>query len=132
VVGIMFVVLGQIEAISALAPARRVGTLLSAPLLARVVPVVALKLLPPPPFVQSGLAFHARAADARMIALAAIAATAFAMASGGLTPALVALAAGAAAVYLITRPLGGLTGDVCGAAVEITTVVYLATAAATA
>ena len=42
------------------------------------------------------------------------------------------MAAGAAAAYGISRPLGGLTGDVCGATVEIATLAYLATAAAVA
>jgi len=131
VVGVMFVVLGQIEAVSALAatPTHRVGALLCAPLIARVVPAAALKLLPPPAYVHEGLAYHARRADGRVIAIAGAAAVAFALVAGEFAPTLVALAAGAMVVYAVTRPLGGLTGDVCGAAVEITSLVYLATAA---
>jgi cobalamin synthase len=38
-------------------------------------------------------------------------------------------AIGAAALWLVAQPLGGLTGDGCGAAIELTATAYLVAAA---
>ncbi|HJZ84997.1 MAG TPA: adenosylcobinamide-GDP ribazoletransferase [Polyangia bacterium] len=130
-IGVVLVLLAQVEAISALAPARRVSTLLCAPILARVVPTAALKLFAAPPYLFKGLAHHARQADVRAVAVAATAALVFTLALGPLVPGLCALAIGFAALYSITRPLGGLTGDVCGAALELTSTAYMVVAALT-
>ncbi len=43
--------------------------------------------------------------------------------------ALVGMLVGWITLYLISRPLGGITGDICGAALEITQTAYLVAAA---
>jgi adenosylcobinamide-GDP ribazoletransferase len=129
VIGVVLVVLAQVEAIAAISPAKRPGILWIAPLVARVIPVAGLKLIEAPKFVTSGLAFEARRADGRLIAAAALGGAALAFALGPIWPAFMGLLVGWIALYLITRPLGGITGDVCGAALELTQTAYLVAAA---
>jgi adenosylcobinamide-GDP ribazoletransferase len=129
VIGVVLIVVAQIEAIAAIAPTRRPGLLWIAPLVARVIPIAGLKLIEPPRFVSSGLAFEARRASERHIAAAALGGAALAFGLGPIWPALVGMLIGWMTLFLITRPLGGITGDSCGAALEITQTAYLVAAA---
>jgi adenosylcobinamide-GDP ribazoletransferase len=129
VIGVVLVVLAQVEAIAAIAPARRPGLLWIAPLVARVIPTAGLKMIAPPPFVKSGLAFEARQANATLVGISVLGGAALAFALGPIFPALVALLVGWIVLFLITRPIGGITGDVCGAALELTQTAYLVAAA---
>ena len=129
VLGVVLVLLVQVEAIALLAPGHRARVLAVAPLLGRVIPTAGLLLLDPPPYVTSGLAYEARKAEPRFAGAAAIVGAAVAIAVGSALPALVGLVVGGGALFAMTRPLGGLTGDLCGAAIEIGVSAYLVAAA---
>jgi adenosylcobinamide-GDP ribazoletransferase len=77
-----------------------------------------------------GKAFHGTAGAREIAVAAALAAAAVApSAPASLAPAAVALAAAGALAWRVRRRLGGLTGDVYGAAIEIAEAAYLAAAA---
>jgi adenosylcobinamide-GDP ribazoletransferase len=125
VIGVVLVLLTQIEAIAALAPAQRAVALWVAPVVARVVPATGLLLFRSPPFVDSGLAVEARRASPLAVGFATTAAVVLALWLGPAAPTLIALPLGLGALGLFTLPVGGITGDMCGAAVELTATAYL-------
>jgi adenosylcobinamide-GDP ribazoletransferase len=128
VIGVVLVLLLQVEAAATVLARGRADAILCAPLVARVVPLAALKLLPAPAHVTGGLGFHARTADWRLVAGACALAILAALLLGPAVAALSAIGVGLLAAFAIARPLGGVTGDVCGAAIELASAAYLVAA----
>jgi adenosylcobinamide-GDP ribazoletransferase len=104
--------------------------LVAAPAVARFAVVPLVVLFPYARAEGLGKAFHG-AAGAREIAVAAVLAAAAIAPSlpASVLPTAAALAAAGALAVAVHRRLGGLTGDVYGAAIEVAEVVYLAAAA---
>ena len=131
-IGLILFLMLEIVALSELAPAARAGALLAAPVIARATPAVLARLFRSARPDGQGAAFHAgvRApAIALGLAVALVAAT---LALGALG--LVAVAAGLLAAIglagFVARRLGGITGDVLGAGVEMSELAALLTVAA--
>jgi len=122
VIAIVLVLGAKVAAVASLPPELRWRSLILAPTLGRLAPLVLAGCCPPARAAGAGHAF-ALAIGPRALAVAAtvtvLAALLLTGPWGVVLVALVALATGAFAVYLRAR-LGGLTGDCLGALVELT------------
>lgn len=119
-VGLILFLLLEIAAVAELPPGPRWRALLAAPALGRAAPVLLGWLLPPARVEGQGLAFG-RALRGPSVGLAVAIAGLASLALLGLTGLVAAAAALGAALAVgrfVARRLGGITGDVLGAAVE--------------
>jgi adenosylcobinamide-GDP ribazoletransferase len=127
---LVLALLAKAAAIAELLARGHLWPLVAAPAVARFAVVPLVVLFPYARAEGLGKAFHG-SAGGREIAVAAVLAAAAIAPSvpAALAPAALALAAAGAVAVTMWRRLGGLTGDVYGAAIEIAEVVYLAVAA---
>jgi adenosylcobinamide-GDP ribazoletransferase len=121
-----FLLIAKVAALAQVAERRDLLTLLAFPTIARWLAAVLVVLFPYARTEGIGRAFNGEAGRVQVVAATVIAMVAV----GVLGPALILPALGAAAVVLgfafwLRRRLGGLTGDVYGAAIELGEVVML-------
>ena len=131
-VGLILFLMLEIVALAELARPARGSALFAAPVIARATPAVLAALFAPARADGQGAAFHAGVRPWAIAAGLATAVAAAIFALGGLGVAAVAgalVAAVALAAFLAGR-LGGVTGDVHGAAVELSELVVLLTVSA--
>jgi adenosylcobinamide-GDP ribazoletransferase len=119
--GLVLVLVLEVAALAAVAPPERWRVLLAAPAIGRVMPAVLARLFAAARRDGQGAAFIAEVGPlgASLAVLAALAASVVALGAPGLVAMLLALAAVIAAAAFLAQRLGGLTGDVLGAGVEI-------------
>jgi adenosylcobinamide-GDP ribazoletransferase len=120
-IGLILFLMLELVAVAESGPAVRWRALLVAPVVGRAAPPLLARLFPAARPDGQGAAF-ARGVGLPGALLAAALATAAAVAvlgAGGLVVALVGLGAAAAAARLVAGRLGGVTGDVLGAGVEV-------------
>jgi adenosylcobinamide-GDP ribazoletransferase len=120
-VGLILFLMLELVALSELSPAGRRHALLVTPAIARAAPPLLARLWPAARETGQGMAFVAgvgRPGALLALAVAMLAALGV-LGVAGLVAAAAGLAAAVAAAGFFTRRLGGLTGDVLGAAVEI-------------
>ena len=130
--GLALVLLIDVGALAELADDRRWGALVAAPTVARVSPLILARVYPPARQEGQGATFQA-AVSGRSTLLAMGVALVASIGALGWAGVLAALAGWAAALlvgWLLTTRLGGVTGDVLGAAVEIAELAVLLVAAA--
>jgi adenosylcobinamide-GDP ribazoletransferase len=124
---LLFVVLLKVTALHAvLAGGHAAAVLLAFPALARFVAGLVIVLFPYARTHGLGIAFHAHARRSDVVLAGAIAAIVVLVA--GRAAVLAALVATALALLFVRRVaarLGGVTGDVCGAAIELAEVIFL-------
>jgi adenosylcobinamide-GDP ribazoletransferase len=131
-IGLILFLLLEIVALSELAPAVRGRALFAAPVIARATPALLSRLFRPARPDGQGAAFHAsvsRSSTAIGVAVA-LAASLLALGALGLGAMVVSLLAALALAGLLARLLGGVTGDVLGAAVEVSELTVLLTVSA--
>jgi adenosylcobinamide-GDP ribazoletransferase len=125
---VLFLVL-EVAAVAAVAPPERWRVLLAAPAIGRVVPAVLARLFGAARHDGQGAAFIAGVGPvgASIAVVAALGASFVALGPAGVAAMLLALMAVIAAGAFLARRLGGLTGDVLGAGVEVAELVVLLT-----
>ena len=131
-IGLIFFLLLEIVALSELPPAVRARTLLAAPVIARATPALLSRLFRPARPDGQGAAFHASVARSSTVIGVAVALAVALLSLGalGLVVIAVGLLAALAVAGLLARLLGGVTGDVLGAAVEVSELTVLLTVSA--
>lgn len=120
-VGLILFLMLEIVAVAELPPAQRWRVLLAAPAIARAAPPLLARLLRPADGHGQGAAFSAGVGPASAL-LAVVIALLVALGSlgvMGVAAAAVGLAAAAAVARFVAGRIGGVTGDVFGAAVEV-------------
>ena len=129
VIGLILFLLLEVAAVAELSPAARWRTLVAAPALARALPPLVAWVFPPASPVGQGATF--RAGLGRMGVLGALGlgvAIAIALLGGaGLLASALVAALAMALGWFFMRRLGGVTGDVLGATIEIAELVILLT-----
>lgn len=132
VAGLVFVLVLGLLAIAELPPAVRSGTLVAAPAVARVAPGLLGRLYPTARSEGMGAAFQACLDPGRVVAAAAVGVgvAIVALGAAGVAAAAAALVVAAGVGRFMTKRLGGITGDVHGAAVEAAELVVLLTVVA--
>lgn len=131
-IGLILVLLLEVVALSEIGPRRRWRLLLAAPVVARALPVAIARLFPPARPGGQGARFAAAVRPAAVplaLAVAAVTAAASLGAMGLVAFGLAALASLTAA-RLVAFRLGGVTGDVLGASVEVAELTMLVWGAA--
>jgi adenosylcobinamide-GDP ribazoletransferase len=131
-VGLVLVLLLDVAALADIPEDRRWRVLVVAPTVARATPLVLARAFPPARHDGQGAAFQAsvgRAAPLLGVALAALVSVAM-LGWAGLVAIVSGILAALAVGALLTGRLGGITGDVLGAAVEIAELSVLLTGAA--
>ncbi|MBI1962853.1 MAG: adenosylcobinamide-GDP ribazoletransferase [Candidatus Rokubacteria bacterium] len=130
--GLILFLLLEIAAVAELAPGARWRALLAVPAVARATPALLARLFPPARAAGHGAAFRAGVgAGAAPVALAVgLAAAATALGALGLAVVAVATLAALALARFLTARLGGITGDVFGAAIETAELAGLLTVSA--
>jgi cobalamin synthase len=126
------VLLGQLAAIAELPATLRPAALIVAPAVARAAPGLLGRLFPPARSEGLGATFGAGLGRGGALAGVglAVGTAALVLGSGGVVAAGVALALALALGAFMTGRLGGVTGDVHGAGVEVAELAVLATVAA--
>jgi adenosylcobinamide-GDP ribazoletransferase len=131
-IGLILFLMLKIVALAELVPPIRGSALFAAPVIARVTPAVLAALFRPARADGHGAAFHAGvrpSAVAVGLAAAVVAAT-FALGGLGVVTVAVGLVAAVALGGFVAGRLGGVTGDVLGAAVEVSELAVLLTVSA--
>jgi adenosylcobinamide-GDP ribazoletransferase len=126
-VGLILFLMLELVALSELAPEARWRVLLVAPAIARAGPPLLARLWPAARETGQGAAFVGgvgRAGTLLALAVATLAGLSV-LGAAGLVAAVAGLTAAVAAARFLTGRLGGLTGDVLGASVEIAELVAL-------
>jgi adenosylcobinamide-GDP ribazoletransferase len=131
-VGLILFLMLEIVALAELVPPVRGSALFAAPVIARATPAVLAALFRPARADGQGAAFHAgvRPSAIALGLAAAVAAALFALGGLGVAAVAAALVAAVALAAFVAGRLGGLTGDVHGAAVELSELVVLLTVSA--
>ena len=131
-IGLILFLLLEVAAIAELSPETRWRTLLAAPALARAMPPLVGWVFPSATPLGQGAMFRSGLTRARVLAALALgAAIALAALGGtGLVAFVLALAASLGLGRFFTRRLGGVTGDVLGAAIEVAELIVLLTVVA--
>jgi len=131
-VGLVLFLLLEVAAVAELPPPARWRALLAAPALARAVPPLLARVFPPArPAGQAAAFRQGLSRGAAPLALGAgVAAAAAVLGAAGLAAAAVACLAGLALGRFLAGRLGGVTGDVLGAALETAELATLLTVTA--
>jgi adenosylcobinamide-GDP ribazoletransferase len=131
-VGLILFLMLEIVALAELVAPVRGSALFAAPVIARATPAVLAALFRPARADGQGAAFHAGVRPSAIAAGLAAAMVAAVFALGGLGVATVAAGLVAAVVFaaFVARRLGGVTGDVLGAAIELSELAALLTVSA--
>jgi adenosylcobinamide-GDP ribazoletransferase len=131
-IGLILFLMLEIVALAELVPPVRGSALFAAPVIARATPAVLAALFRPARADGQGVAFHAgvRPSAIAVGLAAAVAAASFALGGLGVATLAAALVAAVAVAAFVAGRLGGVTGDVLGAAVEISELVVLLTVSA--
>jgi adenosylcobinamide-GDP ribazoletransferase len=131
-IGLILFLLLEIAAVSELTAALRPRALLAAPAIGRAMPSLLGRLYPPARADGQGAAFqHGLSRPAALLALGvALLVAAAALGAAGIVAVIVAVAAGVALGRFLSSRLGGVTGDVLGAAVETAELATLLTISA--
>ncbi len=131
-IGLILFLLLEIVALAELLPPIRGSALFAAPVIARATPAVLAALFRPARADGHGAAFHAgvRPSAIAVGLTAAVAAATFALGGFGVATVAVGLVAAVAVTAFVAGRIGGVTGDVLGAAVEISEVSVLLTVSA--
>ena len=130
-IGLVVVLLLQVATVSGLAAPARAHALILAPVVARAMPAVIGRVFPAPG-PGHGASFRAdlgRAAPVVTVALA-LAVAVVTMGGRGVVALLLAAVGALAFTAFMSRRLGGVSGDVHGAVIELSEIVVLLTAAA--
>ena len=130
--GLALLLLGEIAGLAEIPPPVRWRVLLAAPTIARAAPPALARLLVPARAEGQGAAFMATVgglAAPLAVAVALIAAVAT-LGSAGLAAAALSLLAAAGSAWFVARRIGGVTGDVLGAAVEVAELTVILTVTA--
>ena len=130
--GLILFLMLEIVALAELAPSLRGPTLLAAPVIARATPAVLGRLFRPARVEGHGAAFRSSLALSAVVIGAGVALAVSALVLGWLGAAALAvgLAAAVALAGFVARRLGGITGDVLGAAIEMSELAVLLTVSA--
>jgi adenosylcobinamide-GDP ribazoletransferase len=128
-IGLILFLLLEVAAVSELSPAARWWTLLSAPALARSMPPLVAWIFPPATPLGQGAMFRSGLTRGRVIVAVTLGGvvTVAALGVAGLVVVGLVAAASLALGWFFTRQLGGVTGDVLGAAIEISELLALLT-----
>ena len=120
-VSLVLLLLLAVVAVAALPPPVRWRVLLAAPVIARAMPPVLARCFRPARPEGHGAAFAGgvRAAGVVLALGVAVVVAFLALGAAGVAATLLALLVSGAAVAFVSRRLGGITGDVLGAAVEL-------------
>lgn len=131
-IGLILFLMLEIVALAELVPPIRGSALFAAPVIARATPAVLAALFRPARADGQGAAFHAgvRPSAIAIGLVAAVAAATFALGGLGVAVLAVALVAAVAVAAFVAGRLGGVTGDVLGAAVEVSELAALLTVSA--
>lgn len=131
-VGLILFLMLEIVALAELVPPARGSALFAGPVIARATPAVLAALFRPARSDGHGAAFHAGVRPAAIaIGLAtAVAASIWALGGLGVAAGALGLVAALAVAAFAALRLGGVTGDVLGAAVEISELAVLLTVSA--
>lgn len=131
-VGLILFLLLEIVALAELVPPARGSALFAAPVIARATPAILAALFRPARADGHGAAFQAGVRPSAIAVGLAVAVAASTFALGGLGVATLAagLVAAVALGAFVARRLGGVTGDVLGAAVEVAELAVLLTVSA--
>ncbi|HEV8473355.1 MAG TPA: adenosylcobinamide-GDP ribazoletransferase [Methylomirabilota bacterium] len=131
-VGLILFLMLELVAVAELPPPARWRALIAAPAIARATPVLLARLFRPARAEGQGAAFHAglgRGAAPAALAVALVVAVAALGGVGVVAVGVAALAVTALGAFLARR-LGGITGDVLGAGVEVGELAVLLTVSA--
>jgi adenosylcobinamide-GDP ribazoletransferase len=131
-IGLILFLMLEIVALAELVPPVRGSALFTAPVIARATPAVLAALFRPARADGQGAAFHAgvRPSAIALGLAAAVAAAIFALGGLGVAAVAAALVASVALAAFVAGRLGGVTGDVHGAAVELSELAVLLTVSA--
>jgi adenosylcobinamide-GDP ribazoletransferase len=126
-IGLILFLLLEIAAVAEIGPGPRWRALLVAPVVGRAMPALLASLFPAARADGQGARFHgaARTPHAALGLLAAAAVAGLTLATPGLVALMVATGIAVAAGAFLARRLGGTTGDVFGAVVELTELAVL-------
>jgi adenosylcobinamide-GDP ribazoletransferase len=131
-IGLILFLLLEVAAVSELSSETRWHALIAAPALARAIPPLVAWIFPSATPLGQGAMFRSGLTRARvLVALALGAAIAFAaLGVTGLVVVVLAVAVGLVLGWFFTRQLGGVTGDVLGATIEVAELIALLTVVA--
>jgi len=131
-IGLILFLLLEIAAVAELAPPPRWRALLVAPTVARAMPALLARVFQPARSEGQGARFHADVHPRAVVvaAASALAAAVVVLGAMGIVAVAVAGLVGFAVGRFMSARLGGITGDVLGAAVELSELVVLLTVSA--
>jgi adenosylcobinamide-GDP ribazoletransferase len=130
--GLILVLLLEIAAVAELPSAVRGPALLAAPAVARATPALLARVFPPARAEGQGASFHAGVGVPAAVAglVVALAVAVLALGWLGVAATAAGVVAALAAAALVARRIGGVTGDVLGACVELAELAVLLTVSA--
>jgi adenosylcobinamide-GDP ribazoletransferase len=131
-IGLILFLMLEIVALAELAPGIRARALIAALVIARATPALLAQLFQPARLDGQGAAFHAglRPSAVPLGIAVALAAALLTLGALGIAALAVGLLAAVAMTAFVARRLGGVTGDVLGASVEVAELAVLLTVSA--